>query len=102
MYQLSSSTSRENVYGNTVHIGRRIDREMERNDQSEKKEVLGQAETSRQTAGGSRGVNTRAETAARAKDTTLKQTSSTKLGGIIFAGSRHYHSVTTGYTAGFR
>ena len=101
MYQLSSSTSRENVYGNTVHIGRRIDREMERNDQSEK--VLGQAETSRQTAGGSRGVNTRAETAARAKDTTLKQTSSTKLlGGIIFAGSRHYHSVTTGYTAGFR
>ena len=100
MYQLSSSTSRENVYGNTVRIGRRIDREMERNDQSEK--VLGQAETSRQTAGGSRGVNTRAETAARAKDTTLKQTSSTKLGGIIFAGSRHCHSVTTGYTAGFR
>ena len=65
-----------------------------------KKEVLEQAETSRQTAGGNRGVNTRAETAARAKDTTLKQTSSTKLGGIIFAGSRQYHSVTTGYTAG--
>ena len=37
MYQLSSSTSRENVYGNTVHIGRRIDREMERNDQSERR-----------------------------------------------------------------
>ena len=68
MHQLSSSTSRENVYGNTVRIGRLIDRKMERDDQSEKKEVLEQAETSRQTAGGNRGANTRAETAARAKD----------------------------------
>lgn len=58
---------------------------MERDDQSEKKEVLEQAETSRQTAGRNRGENTRAETAARAKDTTLKQTSSTKLGGILQA-----------------